>query len=173
MLKEDVALFSRLYIVAKHRDCDMASFFKHENQHYPPSLSEHGKLRFAKKSYLLHILAQESQQDPPSSFDVIAYAGVVLVHLLPPNQIATFEEYASCVFLPHITRQLQTCTRVDLVWDRYISDRVKAATREKRGKGIRIKVDGKNKVPGNWRYFLRDEGNKQELFRFLSQKIIF
>ena len=42
----------------------MASFFKHENQHYPPSLSEHGKLRFAKKSDLLHILAQESQQDP-------------------------------------------------------------------------------------------------------------
>ena len=58
MLKDNVALFSRLYIVAKHRDCDMASFFKHENQHYPPSLSDYGKLRFANKSDLLHILAQ-------------------------------------------------------------------------------------------------------------------
>ena len=38
MLKDNVALFSRLYIVTKHRDCDMASFFKHENQHYPPSI---------------------------------------------------------------------------------------------------------------------------------------
>ena len=34
MLKDNVALFSRLCIVAKHRDCDMASVFKHENQHY-------------------------------------------------------------------------------------------------------------------------------------------
>ena len=87
MLKDNVALFSRLYIVAKHRDCDMASFFKHENQHYPPSLSEYGKLRFAKKSDLLHLLPQESQQDPPSSFDAIAYDGAALVHLLPtkPN----------------------------------------------------------------------------------------
>ena len=42
MLKDNVALFSRLYIVAKHMDCDMASFFKHENQHYPPSLSDYG-----------------------------------------------------------------------------------------------------------------------------------
>ena len=171
MLKDNVALFSRLYIVAKHRDCDMASFFKHENQHYPPSLSDYGKLRFANKSDLLHILAQESQQDAPSSFDAIAYDGAALVHLLPTNQVATFDEYASSVFLPHITRQLETCTRVDIVWDRYISDSIKAATREKRGKGIRMKVAGKNKVPGNWSGFLRDEGNKQELFQFLSQKI--
>ena len=157
--------------MAKHRDCDMASFFKHENQHYPPSLSDYGKLRFANKSDLLHILAQESQQDAPSSFDVIAYDGAALVHLLPTNQVATFDEYASSVFLPHITRQLEMCTRVDIVWDRYISDSIKAATREKRGKGIRMKVAGKNKVPGNWSGFLRDEGNKQELFQFLSQKI--
>ena len=40
-----------------------------------------------------------------------------------------------------------------------------------RGKGIRSKITSNNKVPGNWRDFLRDEGNKQELFGFLSQKI--
>ena len=39
------------------------------------------------------------------------------------------------------------------------------------GKVIRRKVSGNNKVPGNWWDFLRDEGNKQELFGFLSQKI--
>lgn len=61
-------------------------FFQHENQHYPPSLSDYGKLRFAKKSDLLHILAQESQQDPPNSFDAKAYDGAALVHLLPTNQ---------------------------------------------------------------------------------------
>ena len=68
-------------------------------------------------------------------------------------------------------RQLETCTRVDIVWDRYISNSIKAATREKRGKGTRMKVAGKSKVPGNWRGFLRDEGNKLELFQFLTHKI--
>ena len=29
----------------------------------------------------------------------------------------------------------------------------------------------RNKIPGNWRGFIRDEGNKQELFQFLSPKI--
>ena len=49
----------------------MASFFKHENQLYSPSLSGYGKLRFAKKSDLMHILAQEGGQlqDPPHCFD--------------------------------------------------------------------------------------------------------
>ena len=150
-LKDNVALFSRLYIVAKHRDCYMASFFKHENQHYPPSLSDYRKLRFATKSDLMHILAQEGGQlqDPPHSFDVIALDGAAIVHLLPTNNVTTFNEYASSVFLPHIPLQLQKCTIVDVVWDTYISDSIKASTREKRGKGIRRKVTSNNKVPGN------------------------
>ena len=57
------------------------------------------------------------------------------------------------------------------MWDVYITDSIKASTREKRGKGIRRKVAGKNIVPTNWMGFLRDEKNKQELFQFLSSKI--
>ena len=101
----------------------------------------------------------------------MVYDGAALVHLLSTKQVATFEEYASSVFLPHITRQLETCTRVDVVWDRYLSDSIKAATREKRDKGVRMKVAGKNKVPENWICFLRDESNKKELFKYLTQKI--
>ena len=171
MLKDNVALFSRLYIVAKHRDCDMVSFFKHENQHYPPSLSDYGKLRSLTKSDLLHVLEHFRQQHPPSYLDVVAYDGAALVHFLPTKHIITFDDYASSVFLPHIIRQLETCTRVDVVWDTYIRGSIKQATREKRGKGIRRKVAGKNKVPGNWQDFLQDECNKEELFEFLSHKI--
>ena len=85
--------------MVEHRDCYMASFFKHENQHCLPSLSDYGKMRSSRKSDL-HIVAQESQQDPPSAFDAIAYDGAALVHLLPANQTATFDKYASCVFHP-------------------------------------------------------------------------
>ena len=79
-----------------------------------------------------------------------------------------FDGYAGCLF-SHITRQLETCTRVDVVWDRYISDSIKAAVKRRgKGKGI-VHVGGKNKLPGYWRGFLSDEGNKQELFNFFPK----
>ncbi len=90
---------------------------------------------------------------------------------LPATNITTFEEYATDVFIPHIKKQLATSNRVDVVWDTYKSSSIKESTREKRGKGIRRKVAGKNKIPSNWPDFLRDSVNKQELFTFLSSKI--
>ena len=43
-LKEDVALFSRLFISFQARESDLDDFFSHENQAAPPSLSLMGKL---------------------------------------------------------------------------------------------------------------------------------
>ena len=74
-------IFNSVYIVAKNRDCDMTTFFKHENQPFPPSLSEHGKLRFSKKSDLMSLLPVGDQCDPPNFFDAIAIDGAALVHL--------------------------------------------------------------------------------------------
>ena len=136
-LKNDVSLFSRLYIVAKNRDCDMLTFFKHENQPFPPSLSDNGKLRLSKKSDLLNLISEDDQPEPPSVFDVSVIDGAALVHLLPTANIATFDEYADLVFIPHLVKQLEKCSRLDLVWDTYITDSIKASTREGRGQGIR------------------------------------
>jgi len=52
-----------------------------------------------------------------------------------------------------------------------IPSSIKESTREKRETGVRTKVAGKNKLPGNWADFLRDPANKQELLEFLSQKV--
>ena len=46
VLKDNVSLFSRLYIVAKHREGDISVFFKYENQFSPPSLSVYVKEHF-------------------------------------------------------------------------------------------------------------------------------
>ena len=54
--------------------------------------------------------------------------GAALVHLLPTN---TFDEYADSVFLPYLTKQLEKCSRLDMVWDTYIADSIKASIREK------------------------------------------
>ncbi|CAC5411783.1 unnamed protein product [Mytilus coruscus] len=53
----------------------------------------------------------------------------------------------------------------------YIDNSLKAATRSKRGKGIRRRVQGQNKIPQNWQSFLRDDNNRKELFSFLSQHL--
>ena len=170
MLKDDVALFSRLYIVMQHRDGDMKTF-TYENHPCPPSLSERGILRHGKKSDLIDILMQNTQTELPSLFDVKVLDGVAVAHPLPVTSISTFDDYASGVFLPHIMKQLVTSRRVDVVWDTYIVSSIRESVRERRGKCVRKKVSGQTKAPGNWPDFLRDPTNKQELFRFLSEKI--
>ena len=169
-LKNDVSLFSRLYIVAKNRDCDMSSFFKHENQRFPPSISENGILRSTTKSDLMNLLPLD-KCEPPEQFDAIAVDGGALVHLLSTANIKTFDHYAESVFIPHLLGYLEKCRRLDLVWDVYTADSIKASTREKRGQGTRRKVIGKNVMPSNWKSFLRNEENKRELFTFLNTKI--
>ena len=85
-------------------------------------MSEYGKLCFSKKSDLLNIISLKSEKDDKSSFDSMAIDGAALVHLLPVNNVSTFDEYASMVFVPHIPKQLQQSTRVDFVWDTYIDN---------------------------------------------------
>jgi hypothetical protein len=149
----------------------MAAFFKHENQAFPPALSDFGTLRSTTKSDLMGLLSVDGDCEPPGHFDAVAIDGAALVHLLPTASIKTFEEYADSVFLPYLIKQLERCIRLDVVWDTYIADSIKASAREKRGQGIRQKVAGKSIVPTNWKGFLRDDKNKQELFDFLSNKI--
>ena len=57
------------------------------------------------------------------------------------------------------------------MWDEYIQDSLKESTHEKRGKGVRRKVFGSTKIPGNWKNFLGDQMNKKELFALLTSNI--
>ena len=79
----------------------------HENNPFPPSISEYGKLRFGKKSDLLNLLQVETQPNPPPLFDVIAIDGAALVHMLPTATITTFDQYAELVFIPNLAGQLE------------------------------------------------------------------
>ena len=46
MLRHDVEVFSRLYIVMQHREGDMSTLFMHENH---PSLSDRWKIATGKE----------------------------------------------------------------------------------------------------------------------------
>ena len=174
LLKSDVSLFSRLYIVAQSRDTYVGTFFKHENHPHPPSLSERGKLCQGKKSDLVSILVQETQnvqKEPPPFLDVRILDGAAVVHVLSPTNVTTFNDYANGVFILHILKLLKSYRRVDVVWDSYIASSIKESTREKRGKGVHKKVSGPTKVPGSCPDFLRDPTTKEEFFQFFSDKV--
>ena len=48
--------------------------------------------------------------------------------------------YVSSVFIPYISKQYESATRVDVVWDTYITSNIKESTRDKSGKGKQREV---------------------------------
>ena len=170
-LQNNVALFGQLYVSMQTRDSDLAEFFALEIQSFPPSLSDFGKLHLpSTKSDLLRCIEQLEQSEPPSTYDCKVTDGAVIVHSLPTN-VSTFHDYADRIFIPYLEKQVQSASRLDVVWDIYTPHSLKESTREKRGKGVRRKVSGETKLPGNWMDFLRDSMNKKELFAFLTSKV--
>ena len=170
-LQDNVALFSELYISCQTRSINMDDFFMHENQPYPPSLSEHGMIRFGKKSDLLDCILDADQlkcTEAPAG-EAMIIDGAAVVHFLEPKTACTFGEYAEQVFLPYIDRQ--SAHRVDIVWDRYFCESLKESARVKRGKGDRKRVLKTTKIPKKWNKFLLNQDNKTELFSFLTSYI--
>lgn len=92
--------------------------------------------------------------------------------MLRPNSAKTFSDYATQVFLPYLASQLPHASRVDVIWDEYHPDSLKAETRGKRGKGVRRCLEASTVIPGNWQEFLRIDGNKAELFSFLATSVV-
>lgn len=174
-IKSDCNLFSQLFITAQVRNTKLEDFFSHENHPWPPALSLQGKLRLpSSKSELLECICPKDQIEGsgPTDIDAKVIDGAGIVHALPHERFSTFGEYSNTVFIPWIERQLQSCSRIDIIWDTYRSDSLKAATREKRGKGVRRKVSHTTKLPGQFTAFLQDDTNKEELFALLSEDVI-
>lgn len=171
-LKQDCALFSRLYIACQSRDGNLDDFFTYENQPWPPSIAQNGKLRGGQKADLVKCLTNEATEilEKPA-VDAVILDGAVIVQMLPVKTSRTFEEYFDTVFAPYILKHLEAAKRLDLVWDVYRSDSLKSSTREKRGSGQRRKVLPSTLIPSDWKGFLRVDENKDELFKFLSSKV--
>ena len=170
--KNDAHLFGQLYIGCQIRGGNLEEFFSHENRKYPPSLSEGSALRGGCKSDLvgcLEPLVTKGESAP--SVTCIVLDGAVIVQMLRPKECSTFEEYSEKMFLPYIVLQLRKVKRLDLVWDEYIDESLKAATRAKRGDGVRRRVQPSVPIPKNWHQFLCIEENKRELFRYLSSEV--
>ena len=149
-LKSNCSLFSRLHVSSQVRNGDLETFFCHENQSFPPALSQFGEIRTGTRSELLPCFEKiSSLQLERSSVKALLLDGAAFVNMLNPGPSKTFMEYGQGVFLlreksaPHVRR-------ADVVCDIYIADSLKVTTRNKRGKGIRQCVKPDTKIPGNW-----------------------
>jgi len=86
---------------------------------------------------------------PAISTQVNIIDGAGIINMLRPGTARIFQGYATDVFVPYVTSQLQHVGRLDIVWDLYMADSLKADTRSKRGKGVRRRVEPSSAVPGN------------------------
>ncbi len=170
-LKQDRSLFSKPYVSCQVRSGDIDEFFRHENQSSPPSLSQGGKRRPETKADLLPFLIQHSTaiKDKPDT-DAVRLDGAAIVYMLNPGTSRTFQEYADQVFVPHVKRQLESARRVDIIFDQYFQDSLKATAMNLREEGDRRKVKANTPVPVNCKASLWCDANKAELFSFLADQ---
>ena len=123
------------------RDVDLDSFFSHENQSYPPSLSSYGKLRHGKKSDLLECLEKPivNRCNEKPETDVTIIDGAALVRILAPKGCKTFQEYTERKFKPYVNAEFINALRIDLVWDQYEQNSLKSQTRERKAIGLALR----------------------------------
>ena len=117
-MKDDCALFSRLYIACQSREGNLQGSFKHENHLWPPSLAQASRLREGQKSDLVKCMEKTSTLTAESpEVDVAILDGAVVVQMTSPGAARTFQEYADNVFMAYIMKQLQPVKREDIIWD--------------------------------------------------------
>ena len=84
-MKDQLQLFSQLYVATQVRDGDMSEFFEHETLSHPPSLSKHGVIRPGDKSELIPCLKELVEEwEVPSDLPVVdglVIEGAVIVNL--------------------------------------------------------------------------------------------
>ena len=113
-------------------------------------------MRHGDKSALMDCLDTENQMSTKNAPQVDAKIidGPTIVHMLKTDIATSFQSYAEEVFAPHILTYLQNTGRVDIIWDVYIAESLKASTRLRRDTGVRRRVDPIAKLPKNWKEFL-------------------
>ncbi|KAK0044996.1 Pinin [Biomphalaria pfeifferi] len=173
-LKSDCYLFSRLYVACQTRNRGLTDFFSYENQSAPPSLSCDGRMRVSNKLGLLECLEPlQTSSAVPTVTDMTILDGAAVINMLRPGSAKTFADYANQVFIPYVMQTLQNVShRLDVVWDCYRSDSLKAFTRERRGLEKRKRVMPETVLPSQWGSFLRVDANKTQLFAFLARYLL-
>ena len=129
--KTNCTLFARLYIACQARQDNIETFFEHENQSLPPSISEMGQLWQGLMSDVLDWITKDSppvQHVPDVGAKILD--GAAIIHKLKPRGSRTIQDYAQQIFILQLHSQLESVIRINIVWDRHLQDSLKQLTRE-------------------------------------------
>ena len=86
-----------------------------------------------------------------------------IVHMVRPGACRTFEEYSQQMFLPNITSQLETVSRVYCCLGQVSNKQPETITVDHRrhsGTTQRQRMIAGVPIPANWEAFLRSNANK-------------
>ena len=92
--------------------------------------------------------------------------------LKPRGSVTTFEEYISKTTIPFVINKAAIYKRVDIVFDVYLRNTIKASIRSKRGPGQQVAVTTSTQIPQNWSEFLRNDKNKTALFALVQKHVV-
>ena len=111
------------------------------------------------KSLSLQIVCRPSittpKDIPPANNEMTILDRPAVVKLLKPTEKeGTFSDYATSTFVPYVSAQVRCVKRVDIVWDAYFENSLKATTRSLRGTGVRQCFAPNNPLPKSWKDFL-------------------
>ena len=163
------------------RDIDVEELLQRELSPVPLSIAmPNGSLREASgKSDLSKILQENvcQSQAPISQNETCTITdGMAAIQSLANASAAkTFGEWCD-KFSAYVTSHFSDkCTRVDVVFDRYLKNSIKEGTRSKRkggkSRGIRRNVESREQRIGDWNRFIVLEDNKASLAHFLSTEM--
>ena len=125
-------------------------------------------MRSGNKSDLLSSLddiSTSAASNEAPSIEAVLLGDEAIVNMLKPGIAKTFLNYSK--ILPYVIGHHHG---VDIVWDVYLQDSLKATTRGRRGEGIRRRVLPDTKLPENWQSFLISDCNETEMFKFLAME---
>ena len=163
--------------MAKSRSVDLKAVLEHELSPVPNSLAYlDSTLRKTQKSKLLHILESEvsTSESLPKSNSKYAwiYDGMALVQKTKPTVQSTFGEYADLLLgIILKTFDIETCERIDVVFDRYdnkMSIKTSEKLRRQKTQGLYINIHGHNtQLPKHRSKFMDVPRSKSNLAAFL------
>ena len=112
-------------------------------------------------------LVDVTHDAPDVSMKVID--GAAFVNMNRPKSSTTYGKYCEDELLSKLKFKFQNTKGLDLVFDVYNEN---SQTRENRGEGTRISVRKDTPICKDFRKFMRNDTNKTELFKMITEVLI-
>ena len=175
-LKNSRNLFAKMVLIARSRNLDMKDVLKYSLRPFPlPLATIEGDLVKTAKSKLLNAIENEAQDALVERVDGESALIIDAMAILQTTKITsrTFGELAHDLLVKIVKMATSSRSqRIDFVGDRYPAHSIKNLEREKRGEGgsFRMKIFGEQqRLPRQWKKFLSNGENKEELMNFLYE----